>query len=213
MASLPERLAGSILAATMLLIAAPALAESLYCCKGDRGGKICADRLPKQCIGKPHTIRDGSGRTTRVEGFLSPGERKAREAEEQKKRDAEEVQAERQRQDRALLATYGNVRDIDNAHERAREDVAAAIAEAERRVDAATKRRAKYDSEAEFYKKKAVPAEIKRGIRDSENEIKSQTELIELKRKELDSLAARFADERERYLNLTVRKRSERLER
>lgn len=215
MASHPERASGRLVLATLacLLFPGTVFADSLYCCTDDRGRKICSDRLPKQCIGKPHTIRDGSGRTTRVEGFVSAREREARDAEERKRREADEAAAERQRQDRALLATYGNVRDIDMAHQRAREDVEAAIAEAERRVEVAQKRRAKYESEAEFYKKKAIPAEIKRGMRDTDNEIKSQSELIELKRKELDGLAARFADERERYLNLTVRIRSERLER
>lgn len=198
---------------TTLLAAAPALAQSLYCCKDDKGRKVCGDRLPTQCVGKPHTIRGPGGYTTKVEGFITPSERKAREAEEQRRREAEAAAAEQQRLDRVLLSTYGNVRDIDIAHERAREDVTKVIEEAERRIDLANKRRAKYENEAEFYKKKAIPPEIKRGLRDTEIEIKSQSELIAVKRKELDGMAARFADERERYLNLTVRGRSERLER
>ena len=197
----------------LALSAAPAIAQNLYCCKDNSGRKVCGDRLPTQCVGRPHTVRGPGGYTTKVEGFISPSERKAREAEERRRREAEEAAAEQLRLDRVLLSTYGNVRDIDIAHERAREDVTKAIEEAERRIDVANKRRAKYQNEAEFYKKKAIPPEIKRGLRDTEIEIRSQTDLIAVKRKEFEGMAARFADERERYLNLTVRGRSERLER
>ena len=212
MVSLRRLTATTLLTALLALAAFPAAAQSLYCCT-DSGRKVCGDRLPTQCIGKPHTVRGPGGRTTRVEGFISPTERKAREAEEARQREAEEALAEQQRLDRVLLSTYGNVRDIDLAHERAREDVNNAIAEAERRIEVANKRRAKYENEAEFYKKKAIPPEIKRGLRDTEIEIKSQTDVITVRRKEFDGMAARFADERERYLNLTVRGRGERLER
>lgn len=215
MVSPPKYAAATLLAGLFALAAAPspALAENLYCCRDDSGRKVCGDRLPTQCVGKPHTIRGPGGYTTKVEGFVSPSERKAREAEEQRRREAEEAAAEQLRLDRVLLATYGNVRDIDLAHERAREDVAKTIEEAERRIDVANKKRAKYQNEAEFYKKKAMPPEIKRGLRDTEIEIQAQSDLIAVKRKELDGLAARFNDERERYLNLTVRDRGERLER
>lgn len=199
--------------AGLLLAETGQAAEGLYCCRDDKGRKLCSDRLPKACIGKPHTIRGADGRITKVDGFLSPAERRAREAEEQRQKEAAEAAAEANRRDRALLATYGNVRDIENARERNRAAVQRAIDQAQERIEAAKKRRAKYESEAEFYRKKTVPAEIKRGIRDAETEIKSQTELIAVKQKELDSVDARYNDEKERYLKLTVRSRGDRLER
>ena len=193
-----------------LFLALPAAAQSLYCCKDERGRKVCADQLPAQCVGKPHTVRGPGGKTTSVEGWLSPAERKAKEDEEERRKLAEEAAAEQQRLDRALLATYGSVRDIDSARARAERDLLESIKQAEQRIEVAQKRRKKFENEAEFYKSKPIPAEIKRGMRDTENEVKAQNELIALKRNELAGLQAKYDAEKARYLALTVQTRERR---
>lgn len=190
-----------------LLFALPAAAQSLYCCKDERGRKVCADQLPTQCVGKPHTVRGPGGKVTAVEGWLSPAERKAREEAEERRKLAEEAAAEQQRLDRALLATYGSVRDIDSARARAERDLQEAIKQAEQRIEVAQKRRKKFENEAEFYKSKPIPVEIKRGLRDTENDVKAQNELIVLKRNELAGLQAKFEAEKARYLALTAQTR------
>lgn len=216
MVSTPDlsRLRGALLAGLVLLpFAAPASAQSLYCCLDDRKRKICADRLPPACVGKPHTIRGPGGATQHVEGFVTPAERKAREAEEQRRKEQEEALAEQRRKDAALLATYGNERDIELARERAQKDVDNAIEQANHRIESAKKRMVRFEREAEFYKGKTPPPEISRGIRDAEYEIKTQNELIERKRQERAAIDARFADERQRYQALSARRRGDRIDR
>ena len=165
-----------------------AAAQSLYCCQTTQGKKACGDRLPEQCIGRPYTIRGPGGKIQQVEGMLSP---------------------EQRRLDRALLATYASERDIDVARERAEKDLIVAIKQAEDKIAAAEKRIARFGREAEFYKGKELPDELRRGKQDAEFEVRAQRELIAGKRKDLEAVQARYAGEKQRYVELT-RARSQR---
>lgn len=204
----PDRSARRLLTLTTLAtLLAPwafdAAAQSLYCCQTAQGKKACADRLPDQCIGRAYTIRQPGGKIQRVEGMLSPEQRAAKQAADRQRKVEEEARAEQRRLDRALLATYASERDIDVARERAEKDLIAAIKQAEEKIAAAEKRIARYGREAEFYKDKGLPDDIRRGKQDAEFEIRAQRELIVSKRKDLEAMQARFADEKRRYSELT----------
>lgn len=180
-----------------------AAAQSLYCCQTAQGKKACGDRLPEQCIGRPYTIRGPGGKIQHVEGMLSPEQRAAKQAADRQRKAEDEARAEQRRLDRALLATYASERDIDVARERAEKDLIAAIKQAEEKIAAAEKRIARFGREAEFYKGKELPDELRRGKQDAEYEIRAQRELITGKRKDLESVQSRFADEKRRYAELT----------
>lgn len=196
----PPALAGlALLAATTLPL--PAAAQQLFCCQV-QGRKICGDRLPDQCIGKPHTVRGPGGVVRQVDGMLSPEQRAAKEAEEKRKQAEKEAQAEQKRRDSALLATYTSERDIDAARERAERDVLGAIRQAEEKIGAAEKRRRKLDSEAEFYKGKELPESVRRNQRDLDFEVGAQRELIAAKKKDLETIRGKYDTEKHRFLEL-----------
>lgn len=204
---LPERTAHRLailasLAACVFPWSFDAAAQSLYCCQTTQGKKACGDRLPDQCIGRPYTIRGPGGKIQRVEGMLSPEQRAAKEAADRQRKAEEEARAEQRRVDRALLATYANEADIDRARDRAATDLQVSIRQAEEKIAAAEKRLAKYAREAEFYKGKELPDDLRRGKQDAEFEIRAQRELIASKRKDLDAVQSRFAEEKRRYSEL-----------
>jgi hypothetical protein len=179
----------------------PPAAGNLYCCNG---GRICGDSLPEQCRGKAYRILDKGGNLVKdVPAPLTP-EEKARAVEAEQKRKEEEAAAkEQKRKDSALLQTYTSLADIDRLQQRTELEVRAAIKGAEEKIAAAEKKRRKLEEEAEFYKKKAMPAELTKGMADADGEIKTQKELLSVKQNDLKNIQGRFDADRKRYIELT----------
>ena len=154
--------------------------------------------------GQAYSILDGKGNLIREEPAPLTAQQKAEAAAEAlRKRELEEQAREQRRQDQALLQTYTSAQDIDRSQARAELEVGAAIKGAEERIAAARQQRKKFEDEAEFYKKKSLPQDIAKGLRDSGHEIKTQQELLDVKRKDLASIQAKYDADRKRYAELT----------
>ena len=207
MVSINKLVAGAIVlfAALPAHAAAPASKEpasgKMFCCEN---GRICGDSFPERCRGKAYSILDAKGNLIREEPApLTPQQKAEAAAEAQRKKDLEEHAREQRRQDQALLQTYTSAQDIDRSQARAELDVGAAIKGAEEKIAAARKQRKKFEDEAEFYKKKSLPPDVAKGLRDADHEIKTQQELLDIKRKDLASIQAKYDADRKRYAELT----------
>jgi len=191
-----------MLAALSAQAATPASGR-FYCCDG---GRICGDALPEQCRGKAYRILDSSGNLLKEVGPPLTVEQKAQlAAEALRKKELEEQAKEQRRKDQALLDTYATPQDIDLAQSKAEADVNLAIKAAEDRIAAARKTRKKFEDEAEFYKKKTVPPEVAKGLRDADHEIKTQQELLDVKQGDAATIKAKYDADRKRYAELTGR--------
>ena len=192
-----------LLAAFSTQAAAPVTPGKMYCCEG---GRICGDSLPEQCRGKAYRILDSSGNVLKEVGPPLTAEQKAQVAAEAlRKKELEEQAKEQRRKDQALLDTYATPQDIDLAQSKAEADVNLAMKGAENRIAAARKQRKKFEEEAEFYKKKALPPEVAKGIRDADHEIKTQQELLDVKKGDAATIKAKYDADRKRYGELTGR--------
>ena len=191
------------LLALLLGVAGPAAAANLYCCTDASGKQVCADLLPQACYGREYREVGASGRTLRtVEAPLSADQRAQRAAEEARKRDQEAIASEQRRQDQALLNTYGSEKDIEMMRARAQDDVHKSIRAAQAKVAEIRARRKRFEDEAEFYKKKALPAEVQKGLSDADSDIKSQEQVIAAKQQELEAITAKYDDDKRRYQEL-----------
>ena len=191
-----------MLAAISVNAATPASGR-FYCCDG---GRVCGDALPEQCRGKAYRILDSSGNLLKEVGPPLTVEQKARAAAEAlRKKELEEQAREQRRKDQALLDTYATPQDIDLAQGKAESDVNLAIRGAEDRIAAARKQRKKFEEEAEFYKKKSLPPEVAKGLRDADHEIKTQQELLDVKKGDAATIKAKYDADRKRYAELTGR--------
>jgi Spy/CpxP family protein refolding chaperone len=186
------------MAVAVALLAATPASAGLYCCEGKDGKRTCGDVMPPSCIGRQTTLKDERG-TKVIEMPLTAEQRAKRAEEAEQKKAQEEALREQRRQDQALLTTYMSAKDIDVARARAEKEVEDQIKAATDKIATATARRKKYDGESEFYKNKPLPEEIRRGIKDTEFEIKAQTELVENKKKELKEVRAKFDADKKRY--------------
>jgi type IV secretory pathway VirB10-like protein len=202
MVSIDKPAAGlAILLAALALPAAAQQGNKLYCCDG---GRICADSLPAQCRGKAFRILDEKGNVIKEVGPPLTADQKAQLVlEEKQRKEAEEKLKEQRRKDQALLDTYATLDDIDIAQRKAEGDVNLAIKDIEAKIEASRKKRKKFEDEAEFYKKKTLPVEVTKGLGEADHEIKTQQELLAVKRGDLQTIKTKYDTDRKRYIELT----------
>jgi len=189
-----------------LTVGAPVWAGNFYCCPDPASGRrVCADTLPEQCKGRAYRIIDGAGNLIREVGApLTPEQKALQEQEAVRKKEQDALQRERRRKDMALLEIYGSVQDIDKARARAEEEINYALRQAEARIADAQTRRARLEQEAEFYKNKSLPPELAKGLKDTEAEINAQKGLQASKQQDLESVRAKYADDKKRYMEITT---------
>jgi len=180
-------------------------ASSFFCCADDSGKQVCGDILPQICYGRAYREVGGSGRTLRqVEAPLTAEQRAQRAADEERRKVQEAALGEQKRKDQALLNTYGTEKDIESLRRRAEQDVNLAIKGATEKIAEARKQRKKFEDEAEFYKKKQLPAAVDKGLRDADYDIKALESVIESKKTELEAIRVKYDEDRRRFLELTT---------
>lgn len=186
----------------LAVLAAPAWAKT-YCCKDEDGRRVCGDTVPPQCRTKAYQELNAQGVARQVEAPLTTEQRAQRDAELARKKEEERLAAEEARRGRALLASYPSEKDIDAKRDRMLAEVEKGREEVQARRNEALKRKAKLDAEAEFYLKKPMPDDLKSRIRENQLELSTQQTALEAKKQEMESIRARFEDDKRRYLNLT----------
>ena len=196
-----------LLCSTLLAVAPAAAQQRMYKCVDARGKVYYTQVPPPECLGRETQELDKSGtpmRKSQTPAALTPEQQRAREAELKKKIEAEERAKEERRKNTALLNTYSSEKDIDDARARALKEAELAIAETEKRIVGAQKRRKELESEKEFYVKKPMPLRLKQDIANNEIEIKNQTELLDAKKKEISVINAKYDSDKRRYVELTA---------
>lgn len=192
------------LSATWSLVAVDAVAQSrIYTCKDASGKTITSDRPLPECQGREGRVLSGQGTTVkRIEAPLTPEQIAAREAAEQKKHAEEERRREQLRKDKALLNTYASLDDIESKRQRALSQVEREAREAERRISLLERQASENRSEADFYKKKAIPSDLKRRLDENEAALKAEKNLFGQKKDEVAQVNVKFDEDRKRYLDL-----------
>jgi hypothetical protein len=199
--------------------------DSTYRCVGADGKKYYGSIIPPQCAGR--VIEQMSNQGIVMRRFDPEGDEKmriAKEAAAAKKRDDDAIAKEASRRNRALLATYTSEKDIEEARGRALADNEKALNEIEQRIGEIKKRQAAFDKEMEFYKegaakpsadKKAkpaappkaetrVPPKLLQDIKNTEGELLTQESLLAQKHKEVDSINAKYDEDKKRFVELTA---------
>ena len=207
---MPESIHRLLLPFLLLSALEAGAAGEFLCCQDPASGRrVCGDTLPPACRGQSYRLIDSTGNVIKEVGRPLTPEQKAEQAVLEKQRKLQEEQArEQRRKDQALLDTYSLPEDIDLAQSKAEADVNFSIKAAQSKIADVQKKRVKLLNEAEFYKKKAAPAELDRDLKATEHEIKVQQELIDVKQHDLATIKAKYDVDRKRYFELTGRSTS-----
>lgn len=199
MALTPKLITSALLLA--LTATATQAAGEIYCCPDPASGRrVCADSLPDQCRGRAYRLLDSNGNVIKEVGPpLTPEQKAEQAAEAKRQKKIEEATREQRRKDQALLDTYATRQDIDLTQEKAEGDIKLAIQDANAAIIEISRKRKKFDNEAEFYKKKTLPTELAKELRALDHETKLQIELIEAKKKEFAIVRAKYEADRQRF--------------
>jgi hypothetical protein len=193
----------------LALLAAPvvvlAQAGLTYRCTGKDGKKYYGSTIPKQCMGQPIEQLNKQGLVVkRMDAVGDEKERAAKAAELERKREADVQTREESRRNRALLATYTSVKDIDQARARALAENQKTSVEVQARIEGIKKERGRLTKELEFYSgKNKPPAKLLEEIQNTEIDVKAQEELLTAKKREVATINAKYDDDKKRYLELT----------
>ncbi len=197
----------SAFALAFVLATSALAAGNLFCCVDATGKQVCGDILPQACYGRAYRELGDTGRTLRtVDAPLTAEQRAARAAEEKQRNAEETLVLEQRRKDQALLNTYGSVKDIDFMREHTEAELYKSIKAAEAKIVELRVQRKKFENEAEFYAKRQLPNDVRRGLADVDFEIKAQDAVIDAKKKEIEQTRVKYDDERRRYGDLLRRR-------
>jgi len=185
--------------------ALPLLAQAQsYRCTGTDGKRYYGQTIPRPCIGQVVEQLNPQGMVIRrIEPRSSVDDREAKAAEEKKQREEELARREELRRNRALLATYTSVDDIESARARALEGNSRAIKDANQRIAEIKARQEELTKEIESYESKPVPTELKREAENARFNLQAQEGLRDAKLKEAQAINTRYDEDRRRYLELT----------
>ena len=197
------KFAAAALAAAFALAPLAAEAQS-FRCVGNDGKKYYGATVPPQCIGLPVEQLNSQGMVIkRFDAAASAAEREKKAAEEEERKKREVITKEEGRRNRALLATYNDEKDIEQARTRSLKDNEGAVKDIEKRIGGLKTRLTELKKELEFYSgKNKPPAKLAEEIRSTEFDIQIQDDLMSAKKKEVDLINARYDADKKRYQEL-----------
>ena len=197
------KFAAAALAAAFALAPLAAEAQS-FRCVGNDGKKYYGATVPPQCIGLPVEQLNSQGMVIkRFDAAASAAEREKKAAEEEERKKREVITKEEGRRNRALLATYNDEKDIEQARTRSLKDNEGAVKDIEKRIGGLKTRLTELKKELEFYSgKNKPPAKLAEEIRSTEFDIQIQEDVMATKKKEVDQINARYDSDKKRYKEL-----------
>lgn len=191
---------------TALPLLATAQGALTYRCAGNDGKKYYGSTIPMQCAGRLVEVLNSSGLVVkRIDPEQEERDRQAKLAKEGKAPSQQTPQErDEERRNRALLATYTSVKDVEDARARALADNAQQSGRFEQRIKELQVRKTRYQKELDTYKKDGKASRtIEDNITNVDLEIAAQENLIQQKKAEIPSINARYDEDVRRYKSLT----------
>ena len=186
-----------------------------YRCVTKAGRKYYGSTVPPQCTGELVEALSAQGTLLfRIEPPLTPEQRAAKQAEEQKAAEAEAARREAQKQaevqarrDRALLQTYTDESDIERVRQRALASNREAAVQVEARIAQLRQRQAQLAKQAEKHQDASqMPDKLEEDVKAVAYDLSLQEQLLESRKREAAEINARYDEEKRKYRELTGRK-------
>ena len=196
-------------ASLIALAAAPLVAQAqgmTYRCTGADGKKYYGSAIPMQCAGRPVEVLNSGGMVVkRIDPEKDERDRAAKAAAAAAARGEAApgqsiAERDEERRNRALLATYTSVKDIEDARVRALRENAQQAGRFEARIKELQTRRGRYEKERDAYKKDGKSSTtVEDNIKNVDLEIRAQEELLESKRGEVGGINLKYDEDKKRY--------------
>jgi chromosome segregation ATPase len=191
------------LAIAAMVLSAPAARAATYKWVDDQGVVHYTDKMPPEAINKGSVELNKQGvQIKKNDPALTPEQRRVKEAEEERARQAAKAREEIARKDRALLQSYTTESEIDLSKKRALGTIDAQMQSAQAYVATLTKRRDEIQGRVAALNGKPAPASLEREVANVNEELEKQADLIATKRKEIGVVTARYDADKQRWREL-----------
>ncbi|MGH8800009.1 MAG: DUF4124 domain-containing protein [Casimicrobiaceae bacterium] len=200
-----KRMAQAVVILGVTAAAGVATAAGTYKWTDDQGVVHYTDRMPAESVSKGAVVLDKQGRSVKkIDPAPTAEQRRAAEADAERKREAAKVDAERARRDRALTQSFTSESEIDVARSRAvstvdgqRKTIEAYIADLSRRRQQLEKSKAGYGT-------KPVPAAVDNEINSVSEELARQTVLLAQKKETLVAVGKKYDADKQRWQEIRI---------
>ena len=184
------------------------VAAKLYKWVDDKGTTHYGETIPPEYADKDRVELNQAGRIIKNEEVVTPERRRAKDMEDAKKRDDDNVVLEQRRHDRTLLNTYSNVKEIDQARLRSVQQIDASINVLNSYIKTASDNLLGLQKEADGYTNanRKIPASLEEDLQEAQARLAKLQHDAEKPNAEKAALEARFAADKARYMDLTGKK-------
>jgi hypothetical protein len=207
--------AAGLLAAAPLFALAQDKAGLTYRCLGKDGKKYYGSTIPQPCYGQKMELINAQGNVVkRIDPDAAEQDKAQKAAAALANKKPEQTPAEREadRRKRALLATYNNEKDIEDARARALRENQNQVSQVEAKINELKTRRARYEKELAIYTEKAKtdknvtpPQVLKDNITNADMDIKANEGVLAARRKEAERINAKYDEDRKYFHEITAR--------
>jgi chromosome segregation ATPase len=195
-----------LVAMLMACLVAPAwAAKPMYKWVDDKGKVHYGDTIPPEYAKQGNEEMSRSGRVIKeTPPAATPEQIKAKQEAEQRARELKEALLEQKRRDKALLATYNSLDELDLAEKRNIEQIDLQIKSNELSIKSVSERQDGLKKQAHFFtsRNKPVPPDLADDIKHADDEIAHLRGNIADLNQDKDNLRGRFASDRKRYMEL-----------
>ena len=165
-----------------------------------------SDKMPADAVNRAHVELDKQGRQVKkIDPALTSEEIAARAADVERKKQEAKEQEVLARRDRALLASYTREEDIDLARTRALATIDSQMQSSRVYAAALIQRQQELNDRKLSYGIKGAPAAIEREIESVDSELAKTNALIEAKKQESLSVAAKYDNDKQRWRALKAK--------
>ncbi len=195
----------SLCVAALVALVAGASHAATYKWVDDKGVIHYSDKMPPDAVNRGNVELSKDGVPLRkVEPALTPEQRRAREQEEERKRQLARQQEEIDRRDRALLASYASEGEIDLARSRALGTIDAVLESTSAYTEQLRRRRAELATKIAALKNRPVPPVLSREMEGIDEELERQAGVVVQKRREIAAVNTRYDADKMRYREISA---------
>ncbi len=196
-----------IAAGAVILSAVGSARAATYKWVDEKGVVHYTDKLPPEAVDKASTELSKQGvPVNKTDKALTPEQRRAKELEAEKAKEAARAQEEIARRDRALVASYTSEAEIDLALNRSLQTINNVILSSQAFSEQLNKRKADVETKKAESQGKAVVAVLDRELESIDAELARQADLVAQKNKEAAAITAKYDADKQRWRELSASK-------
>lgn len=186
------------------LVAADAMAQSIYSCRDRTGRTVTSDRPIADCVGVMRELGPSGIVRREIAPPLTADQQRQKDLDDKAKRVADEALREKRRRDLALLTAYQNADQIEAARKRSLSDADESIRNSQTRLTELKKEKNGLVQEAEFYRTKPMPPTFRRKMDDNQALIDDEEASVRSRQGDIERINQRYDDDLRRFRELSA---------